>query len=149
VRKGQVSQEQTVRVDSSDFSEVDSSDTHESGFSEFQEVEPVDLTIIPTVTHQIRSDVQSLSKFLSDDFPVQVLNSYFLETATKLHKDSGNCGRERQVNLELLFQFWPTSRGKRDAGCLEKVSHIWKPLFLLLYDSLALNTLLMLDCLEF
>jgi hypothetical protein len=138
-----------VLVNSSNFSEVDSSHTHEIEFNEFQEVEPVGLEIIPTVTHQILSDVQSVSKFLSDDFPVQVLNFYFLETATKLHKDSGSCGRERQVNLELLFQFWPTSRGKRDAGCLEKVSHIWKPLFLLLYDSLALNTLLMLDCLEF
>jgi hypothetical protein len=90
-----------VLVNSAKLSEVDSSGTHEIEFIEFQEVDPVELEIVLTVTHQIRLDVQGLSKFLNDDSPVQVSNSYFLETTTKLHQDSGNCGPEPQVNFAV------------------------------------------------
>jgi len=93
---------------------------------------------------------------LNEDSPVQVFNATFKEIKSaavlldfsKLQRDFGCDGPETQVSWEV-FQFFSTLLGKKDVSGLERVSHVWKPLFLLVYDSLPLDEFLMLQLLQF
>jgi hypothetical protein len=116
------------------------------------------LEVVSSETQESQVDAQCLTISLNEDSPVQVFNATFKEIKSaavlldfsKLQMDFGCDGpdTETQVSWEV-FQFFSTLLGKKDVSGLERVSHVWKPLFLLVYDSLPLNEFLMLQSLQF
>jgi hypothetical protein len=114
------------------------------------------LEVVSSETQESQVDAQCLTISLNEDSPVQVCNTTFLEIKSaavlldfsKLQRDFRCDGPETQVGWEV-FQFFSTLLGKKDVSGLERVSHVWKPLFLLVYDSLPLDEFLMLQSLQF
>jgi hypothetical protein len=111
------------------------------------------LEVVSSETQKSQVDTQCLTISLNEDIPVQVFDATFLETKSaavfldlsRFQKDFD--GPETQVSWEA-FQFFSTLLGKKDVSGLERVSHVWKPLFLLVYDSL-LKEFWMLQSLQF
>jgi hypothetical protein len=113
------------------------------------------LEVVSSETQKSQVGAQCLTISLNEDIPVQVLNASLeinsaavLLDFSKLQRDFGCDGPETQVSWEV-FQFFSTLLGKKDVSGLERVSHVWKPLFLLVYDSLPLHEFWMLQSLQF
>jgi hypothetical protein len=64
---------------------------------------------------------------------------------SKLQRDFECDGPETQVSWEV-FQFFSALLRKKDVSGLERVSHVWKPLFLLVYEFLVLQKVAVLKC---
>jgi hypothetical protein len=115
--------------------------------SELSVVDSLDfLEVVPSETQKSQVDAECLTISLNEDMEIKSA-AVFLDFS-KPQRDFGCDGPETQVSWEV-FQFFSTLLGKKDVSGLERVSHVWKPLFLLVYDSLPLNEFLMLQSLQF